>query len=88
MTLHDLFTLFNLPIGTLGHDMTQLNYKYFDRNIGVQYIRYTSEYIPKLQLHQNFLLTRKVFSTHNSSSLLLWINIKSRSSDHGINIKS
>ena len=32
-------------------------------------IRYTSEYIPKLQIHQHSLLTRKVFSWHNSSSL-------------------
>ena len=37
-----------------------------DRNIGVQYIRYTSEYIPKLQIHQHSFLTRKVFSWHNS----------------------
>ena len=32
-------------------------------------IKYTSEYIPKLQIHQHSLLTRKVFSWHNSSSL-------------------
>ena len=29
MTLHDLFTLLNLMIGTSGHDMTQLHYRYF-----------------------------------------------------------
>ena len=29
MTLHDLFTLLNLPIGISGHDMTQLHYRYF-----------------------------------------------------------
>ena len=29
MNLHDLFTLLNLPIRTLGHDMTQLHYRYF-----------------------------------------------------------
>ena len=29
MTLHDLFTLFNLPIRTSRHDMTQLHYRYF-----------------------------------------------------------
>ena len=28
MNLHDLFTLLNLLIGTLGHDMTQVYYKY------------------------------------------------------------
>ena len=50
MTLHDLFTLLNLPIGTLGHDMTQ---PLLIINIGVQYIIYKSEYISKLQLHQH-----------------------------------
>ena len=59
MTLHDLFTLLNLPIGTLGHDMTQ---PLLIINIGVQYIIYKSEYISKLQLHQHSLLTRKVLS--------------------------
>ena len=33
----------------------------------MQYMKYTSEYIPKLQIHQHSLLTRKVFSWHNSS---------------------
>ena len=37
MNLHDLFTLQILP----------------DRNIGVQYTRYTNEYILKLQIHQH-----------------------------------
>ena len=49
MTLHDLFTLLNLLIGTLRHDMTQ---PHPGINIGVQYIRYTSEHILKLQIHQ------------------------------------
>ena len=39
-----------------------------DRSIEVQYIRYTSEYIPKLQIHKHSLLTRKVFSQQNSSA--------------------
>ena len=34
-------------------------------NTGVQYIRYTSEYIPKLEIHQHSLLNWKVFSRHN-----------------------
>ena len=34
-------------------------------NIEVQDIRYTSEYILKLQIHQHSLLTRKVFSWRN-----------------------
>ena len=38
MTLHDLFTLLILPV----------------IKIGVQYIRYTSQYISKLQIHQHF----------------------------------
>ena len=37
-------------------------------NIGLQYIRNTSEYILKLQLHQHSLLTRKVFARHNLSA--------------------
>ena len=37
-------------------------------NIRLQYIRNTDEYIPKLQLHQHSLLTRKVFSWHNLSA--------------------
>ena len=39
MTLHDLITLMILPIGTSGTNE-------------IQYIKYTSEYIPKLQIHQ------------------------------------
>ena len=49
MTLHELITLMILPIGTLGTNE-------------IQYIKYTSEYISKLQIHQHSLLTRKVFS--------------------------
>ena len=55
MTLHDFITLMILSIGTL-------------RTNEIQYIKYTSEYIPKLQIHQHSLLTRKVFSRHNSSA--------------------
>ena len=54
MTLHDFFTLLNLLIGKSGHDMTQLHYRYFP-NIGLQYIKYTSEYILKLQIHQQLV---------------------------------
>ena len=36
-------------------------------NIELQYIRYTSEYILKLHIHQHSLLTRKVFSRHSFS---------------------
>ena len=53
MTLHDLITLMILPIGTSGTNE-------------IQYMKYTIEYIPKLQIHQHSLLTRKVFSWHNS----------------------
>ena len=49
MTLHDLFTLQNLSRGTSGHDMTQ---PLPGINIRVQYIRYTSECIPDLQIHK------------------------------------
>ena len=60
MTLHDLFTLLNIAIGTSGHDMTQLHQILPGINIGVQYIKHTSEYIPKLQIHQHSHLTTKV----------------------------
>ena len=48
--------------------MTQVHPKI---NTGLQQIRSTCKYIPKLQLHQHSLLTRKVFSQHNFH--LLWI---------------
>ena len=55
MTLHELNTLMILPIGTLGTNE-------------IQYMKYTSEYILKLQIHQQSILTRKVFSLHNLST--------------------
>ena len=48
-------------------------------NIKVQYMITTSEYIPKFQLHQHSLLTRKVFSQHNLSSQVFF-SVSSRSS--------
>ena len=48
--------------------MTQLHYNTSRINIELQYIRNTSEYILKLQLHQHSLLTTKVFSRHNLSA--------------------
>ena len=66
MTLHELFTLLILSIGTSGTNQ-------------IQYMKYTSEYIPKIQIHQHSLLTRKIFSWHNSSAQVFF----SRSSlDH------
>ena len=44
MTLHDLITLMIISIGTSGYKE-------------IQYIKYTSEYIPKLQIHQHALVT-------------------------------
>ena len=55
MNLHEFFTLLVLPIGT-------------SRDNKIQYMKYISEYILKLQIHQHSLLTWKVFSRHNSSS--------------------
>ena len=56
MTLHYLFTLLNLPIGTSRHDMTQITLQILPEiNIRVQYIKYTSEYILKLKLHQHLV---------------------------------
>ena len=53
MTLHDLITLMILLIGTSGTNE-------------IQYMKYTSECILKLQIDHHSLLTRKVFSKHNS----------------------
>ena len=44
MILHDLITSMILLIGTLG-------------NNEIQYIKYTSEYIQKLQIHQQYPTT-------------------------------
>ena len=89
MTLHELFTLLILPIGTSGHDMTQLHYRYFlIETSGVQYIRYTSEYIPKLQIHQHSLLTRKVFSRNNLSTQVFFsISTGSSSSSRHLHLQ-
>ena len=59
LTLDEFIILMTLPIGTLGYNEIQMILP-----IGTSgyYIRYTSEYIPKLQIHQHSLLTRKVFS--------------------------
>ena len=66
MTLHYLITLMNLPIGTSGTNE-------------IQYMNYTTGYIPKLQIHQHSLLTRKVFSRHNLSAQVFF-SVSSRSS--------
>ena len=49
LNLHDFIILMTLLIGTSGYNE-------------IQYMKYTSEYIPKLQIHEDSLLTRKVFS--------------------------
>ena len=53
-----------------------------DRNIGVQYIRYTFAYIPKLQIHQHSLLTRKIFSRHSLSAQFFFSVSSGSSSSH------
>ena len=89
MTLHDFIILMTLPIGTSGYNEMQMIL-----SIGTSgyNIRYTSEYIPKLQIHQHCLLTRKVFSWHNTSAqvFVTWSFIKARSSldDHHRIIKT
>ena len=47
--------------------MTSLKYitKHPEINIGLQYIRNTSEYILELHIHKHSILTMKVFSRHN-----------------------
>ena len=60
MNLHELFTLMILPRGT-----SRIN--------EIQYMKYTSECIPKLQIRQHSLLTRRhsldTIHHHKSSSL-------------------
>ena len=65
MTLHDFIILMTLPIGTSGYNEIQMILPIGTSRYN---IRYTSEYIPKLQIHQHSLLTGKVFSWHNSST--------------------
>ena len=50
-------------------------------------MKYTSEYIPKLQLHKQSILTRKVFSRHNSSAKVFIIGSSSMLNHHCIIIK-
>ena len=50
MNLHELITLMILPIGTSGTNE-------------IQYMKYTSEYIPKLQIHQQI-------QTHSSNTTI------------------
>ena len=69
MTLHDLFTLLIIPIGT-------------SRTNQIQYMKYISEYIRKLQIHQHSLLTRKVFSRHKSSAQVFIIGSSSKLDHH------
>ena len=54
----------------------------------VQYIKYTSEYILNLQIHQHSLLTRKVFSRQNlSAQVFCSISSGSSSSLHHIHLQ-
>ena len=56
--------------------------------IELQYIRNTYEYIPKLQLHQHSLLTRKVFSWHNlSTQVFFYVSFGSSSIPHHLHIQ-
>ena len=58
-------------------------------NIGVQDIRYTSEYILKLQIHQHSLLTSKVFSRHNLSAQVFFsVSSESSSSSRHLHLQS
>ena len=68
MNLHEFIILITLSIGTSGTNE-------------IQYKKYTSEYIPKLHIHQHSLLTRKVFSRHNLSTLIFF-SVSTRSSRH------
>ena len=43
-------------------------------NIGLQYIRNTSEYIPKLQLHQHFIPVKTTYKATNIVDIRLKTN--------------
>ena len=49
LTLHECIILMTLPIGTLGYNEIQMILPIGTSGYN---IRYASEYIPKLQLHQ------------------------------------
>ena len=59
MNLHDFIILMALPIGTMRYNEKQMILLIGTSGYN---IIYTSEYIPKLQIHQHSLLTTKVFS--------------------------
>ena len=67
-----------LPIGKSGYNEIQMVLLIGTSRYN---IRYTREYIPKLQIHQHSLLTRKVFSWHNSSAQV-FITRSSSNLDH------
>ena len=49
LNLHEFIILMTFPIGIEGYNE-------------IEYMKYTSEYILKLQIHQHSLLTRKVLA--------------------------
>ena len=64
MTLHDLITLMILPIGTSGTNE-------------IQYIKYTSEYIPKLQIDQHLIIFEWKWLEKNIDLIIViynWLN--------------
>ena len=72
MTLHDLIILMTLPVrGTKHPRLVTMKYN----------VKYTSQYIPKLQIHQHSLLTRNIFSWHNSS-VQVFVTRSSSKMDH------
>ena len=85
MTLHDFIILMTLPIGTLGYNEIQMILPIGTSRYN---IRYTSEYIPKLQIQQHSLLTRKVLSWHNTSPQLFFSGSSSKLDHHWIIIKA
>ena len=82
MTLHEFIILMTLPIGTSSYNEIQMILLIGTSRYN---IRYTSEYISKLPIHQHSLLTRKVFTVHQHKSSSLedhqsWIITGSSSS--------
>ena len=58
MTLHEFIILMNILIGTSGYNEIQMILPIGTSRYN---IRYTSEYIPKLQIHQQFWVPRTFF---------------------------
>ena len=82
MNLDDFIILMTLPIGTSVYNEIQMILLIRTSGYNI------SEYIPNLQIHQHSLLTRKLFSWHNSSTQVFFSGSSSKLDHHWIIIKA